>query len=148
MFKNISHLLEGIKVKIRGEDSNTSRTVKVQVIPGGILTDMVKESLNPRVYKECTKVMDEEGIPMTVDPRKNDPFFQESGRSGDPHCITEDGKDCTAMYVMYEITCNLCQQSVNNDSKRSREQGKHKSENYIGMTMTSLHCRMVYHLSG
>ena len=37
-----------------GEDSNTSRTVKVQVIPGGILADMGKESLNPRVYKECT----------------------------------------------------------------------------------------------
>ena len=68
MFKNISHLLEGVKVKIRGEDSNTSRTVKIQVIPSGILTDMVKESLNPRVHKECTKVMDEEGIPMTADP--------------------------------------------------------------------------------
>ena len=89
-----------IKVKIRGEDSNTSRTVKVQVIPGGILADMGKESLNPRVYKEYTKVMDEEGIPKTADPRKNDQFFQESGRFGDPHYITEDGKDCTVMYVM------------------------------------------------
>ena len=149
MFKNISHLLEGVKVKIRGEDSNTSRTVKIQVIPSGILTDMVKESLNPRGYKECTKVMDEEGeISITADPRKNDPIFQELGRFGDPHCITEDGKDCIVMYVMYKITCNLCQQSVNNDSKRSREPGKHESENYIGMTMTSFHCRMVSHLSG
>ena len=109
---------------------------------------MGKESLNPRVYKEYTKVMDEEGIPMTADPRKNDPFLQESGRFGDPHCITEGGKDCTAMYVMYEITCNLCQQSVNNDNKRSREPSKHESENYIGMTMTSSHCRMVYPWSG
>ena len=105
-----------MKIKTK-EKSNTSRIVKVQATPGGILADMVKESLNPRVYKECTKVMDEEGIPMTANPRKNDTFFQESGRSGDPHCIAEDGKDCTAMYVMYEITCNLCQQSVNNDSK-------------------------------
>ena len=92
--------------------------------------------------------MDEEGIPITANPRKNDPFFQESGRFADPYCITEDDKDCAAMYVMYEITCNLCQQSVNNDSKRSREPGKHESENYIGMTMTSSHCRMVSHLSG
>ena len=45
---------EDIKVRIKGKDSNTSRTVKVQVIPGGILADMGKESLNPRVYKECT----------------------------------------------------------------------------------------------
>ena len=92
--------------------------------------------------------MDEEGIPITANPRKNDPFFQESGRFADPHCITEDDKDCAAMYVMYEITCNLCQQSVNNDSKRSREPGKHESENFIGMTMTSFQCRMVSHLSG
>ena len=92
--------------------------------------------------------MDEEGIPKTADPRKNDQFFQESGRFGDPHYITEDGNDCTVMYVMYEITCNLCQQSVNNDNKRSREPSKHESENYIGMTMTSSHCRMVSHLSG
>ena len=92
--------------------------------------------------------MDEEGIPMTANRRKNDPFFQESGRLGDPHYITEDGKDCTVMYVMFEITCSLCQQSVNNESKRSREPGKHEGENYIGMTMTSFHCRMVSHLSG
>ena len=60
MFQNISHLPEGIIVKIRGEDSKTSRTVKIQVIPSGILTDMVKESLNPVGYKECTQAMEEE----------------------------------------------------------------------------------------
>ena len=77
MFKNISHSLEGIKLEIGGkENSITIRIVKIQVIPGGILADMGKESLNPRVYKEYTKVMDEEGIPMTADPRKNDPSFQ------------------------------------------------------------------------
>ena len=92
--------------------------------------------------------MDEEGIRMTADPRKNDPFFQESGRFGDPHCITEDGKNCAGMHVVYEITCNSCQQSVSNESKRSREPGKHKSEKYIGMTRTSFQCRMVSHLSG
>ena len=89
-----------------------------------------------------------EGISITANPRKNDSFLQESGRFADPHCITEDGKACTAMYVMYKITCNLCQQSVNNDSKRSRELSKHESENYIEMTMTSFQYRMVSHLSG
>ena len=61
--------------------------------------------------------MNEEGLPMNADPRKNDSLFQESDRFGDPNCTTIDGKDFTAMYVMYEITCNLCQQNVINDSK-------------------------------
>ena len=89
-----------------------------------------------------------EGISITANPRKNDSFLQESGRFADPYSITKDGKNCTVMYVMYEITCSLCQQSVTNDSKRSKEPSKHESENYIGMTMISFHCRMVSHLSG
>ena len=77
--------------------------------------------------------MDEEWIPITANPRKNDSCFQESGRFVDPNCTTIDGKNCTAMYVMYEITWKL---------------SKHENENYIGMTTTSSHCRMVYPLSG
>ena len=149
MFKNIPHLLEGIKVKIKGkENSNTSRIVKVQATPGGILADMVKESLDLVGLKRCIKVMEEEGIPITACPRKNDPSFQGSGRFSYPHCITEDCKDCAAMYVIYEITCNSCQQSVSNESKRSREPGKQVCKNYIGMTMTSSNCKMVSHLGG
>ena len=45
--------------------------------------------------------MNEEWIPINTDPRKNDSLFQESDRFGDPNCTTIDGKDCTAMYVMY-----------------------------------------------
>ena len=49
MFKNISHSLEGTKLEIGGKGkSNTIRIVKVKATPGGILADMVKESLNPR----------------------------------------------------------------------------------------------------
>ena len=33
--------------------------------------------------------MEEGGIPITADPRKNDPFFQGPCRFGYPHCITE-----------------------------------------------------------
>ena len=89
-----------------------------------------------------------EGISITANPRKNDSFLQESGRFGDPHCVTEDGKDCAAIHVVYKITCNSYQQSVSNESKRSREPDKHEGENYIGMTMTSSNCRMISHLSG
>ena len=52
------------------------------------------------------------------------------------------------MQVIYEITCNSCQQNVDTESKRSREPGKQEGKNYIGMTMMSSHCRMVSHLSG
>ena len=41
--------------------------------------------------------MDERRIPITANPRKNDSFLQESGRFADPHCITEDGSNCTVM---------------------------------------------------
>ena len=92
--------------------------------------------------------MNEEWIPINTDPRKNDSLFQESDWFGDPNCTTIGGKNCTAMYVMYEITCNLCQENVNNDDKRSRELNKHESENHIRITMTSSHCRMVYPLIG
>ena len=55
MFKNVPHLLEGIKGKDKGkENSCTSKIVKVQVTPGGILADMVKESLNSVGCKEHT----------------------------------------------------------------------------------------------
>ena len=40
-----------------------------------------------------------EGISITANPRKNDSLFQESDRFSDPNCISEDGKDCTAMYI-------------------------------------------------
>ena len=54
----------------------------------------------------------------------------------------------TTMQVIYEITCNSCQQNVDTESKRSREPGKQEGKNYFGMTMMSSHCRMVSHLSG
>ena len=83
MFKNISHSLEGIKLEIRGKEN--SNTIRIE---------------------SGTRVMNEEWIPINTDPRKNDSLFQESDWFGDPNCTTIDGKDCTAMYVMYEITCN------------------------------------------
>ena len=54
-------------------------------------------------------------------------FFQESDWFGDPNYATIDSKNYTAMYVMYGITWKL---------------SKHENENYIGMTITSSHCRM------
>ena len=85
LFKNISYSLEDIKLEIIGaENSNTIR------------------------IRSGTRVMDEEWIPITANPRKNDSCFQESGRFVDPNCTTIDGKDYTEMYVVYKIICNLC----------------------------------------
>ena len=71
--------------------------------------------------------MEEGGIPITADPRKNEPFFQGPGRFGDPFC-----KDYATMQAIYKITCDLCQQSVSNKSKRSREPGKLEGKSYTG----------------
>ena len=125
MFKNISYPLEDIKLDIIGAENNN--TIRI---------------------RSGTSVMDEKWIPTNTDPRKNDSLSQESDWFGDPNCITIDGKDCTLMYVMVKITCNLCQPNVTNDSKGLKAPSKHESENYIGMTMTSSHCRIVYPLSG
>ena len=91
--------------------------------------------------------MEEGGVPISAGLKRNDPFFSGGCRFGDPDCIVEGGKDCATMQVVYEITCNKCQQSVDDVSKRSREPGKQQGKNYVGMTMTSTHCRMNSHLS-
>ena len=84
---------------------------------------------------------------MTAGLRKKDPFFLGKCRFGDQNCIVEEGRDCSTMHVIYEITCNTCQQIIDTQIKDTREPGNQKGKNYIGMTMTLAHCRMVTHLS-
>ena len=62
----------------------------------------------------------------------------------------EQGKDCGAMGNIYEITCVKCQESVTQEhgEQISRQPGGQLGPNYIGMTMTSAHCRMDSHLKG
>ena len=52
--------------------------------------------------------------------------------------------------VLYEITCNTCTAPVEagDNNKETRQPGGQARCNYIGMTRTSVHYRMMGHLQG
>ena len=129
---------------------STSRTVRVDPTPGGILCKEVNKILNPEGCSERTHVVEEGGIPVTTSVRRNDPFYSGTCRYGDQNCIVKQGVNCSQSGCLYEITCNNCLEPVDlsQDCKESREPGGQPRLNYIGMTMTSLHNRMVGHLKG
>ena len=61
--------------------------------------------------------------------------------------MVEEGKDCAQMGLLYELTCNSCKETVEEEGGgESRDPGGQRRENYIGMTRTSAHCRMQSHL--
>ena len=126
----------------------TSKVVKCQSTPGGALTTRLKKTLNREGFKERIQVMEEGGLPISVGLRVNDPFYPGSCRYGDPKCIVENNKDCGQMRNVYEITCFNCQEAViqEHGEQTSRLPGGQLGPNYIWMTATSAHCRMVAHL--
>ena len=77
--------------------------------------------------------------------KRSDPFKPLGCRYGDPSCIVEEGKDCAQTGLIYEITCQACN---GQNSPTSRGPGSATSYNYIGMTRTSAHWRMLNHLDG
>ena len=124
---------------LRGQ---TSSTIKCQPTPGGILASRLKKALNPETSKERVQVIEEGGLPISAGLRVNDPFRSQTCRYGNSKCIVESNKDCGTMGVVYEITCNNCQEAVNQEqgNQLSRQPGGQVGPNYIGMTMTSSHC--------
>ena len=129
----------------------TSKTVRCDPTPGSVLCKTLKKVLNPEGTQERTLVVEEGGIPVTAQVRRNDPFFNGSCRYGDSECMAKEGVDCGTSGCLYEATCNTCLQPVDLNSpqdRESREPGKQQRHNYIGMTMTSLHNRMTGHRRG
>ena len=83
--------------------------------------------------------------------RQADPFFAGGCRFSDPRCPVESNKDCSLQSALYEITCDSCKDPVdpdNHQEKESRRPGCQSRFNYIGMTRTSVHQRMIGHLKG
>ena len=61
----------------------------------------------------------------------------------------EEGKDCAQMGLLYELTCNSCKETVEEEGGgESRDPGGQRRENYIGMTATSVHWRIEGHKDG
>ena len=64
--------------------------------------------------------------------------------------MVESGKDCATMGAICKITCTTCQTPIELEEgpQTSRQPGGQLGPNNIRMTMTSIHCRMVDHLTG
>ena len=83
--------------------------------------------------------------------KKKDPFRPNNCRFQDKNCPVNPRQDCADMGAVYEITCNLCKEPVHQGGSQvqdSKDPGAQHRYNYIGMTSTSVHCRMLGHLEG
>ena len=87
------------------------------------------------------------GLPVICSLRRTDPFRVPECRFKDPDCLVESGKDCAKTGVLYEISCKACNQKIQ-EPVTSRAPGSCQAPNYVGMTRTSVHCRMLGHLQG
>ena len=130
----------------------TERVMYCQATPGGTLAAKLKKAVNEVANNDKkTLIVEEGGTPVLAFARKTDPFRKEQCRYEDDQCIVESKKDCATMGAVYEITCDSCQDPINLQVEvdpRSRDPGQQNRYNYIGMTRTSVHCRMNGHLKG
>ena len=99
----------------------TSRTIRCDPTPGSTLCKSLKKALNPPGSKERTLVVEEGGIPVTAQVRRGDPFFNGNCRFGDPECMARPDVDCGQSGILYEATCNACQEPVNLSTQPERE---------------------------
>ena len=108
-------------------------------------------ALNPIGSIERTHVVEEGGVPLISSLRKTDPFYNGLFRYGDMECIVKQGVDCGKSGCLNEITCLSCKLPVDPSEVPVRETnlpGGQQRYNYVGMTATSLHCRMLSHREG
>ena len=88
--------------------------------------------------KGVTKVIENEGKPITAGLTKKNPFPRETCDYDEPRCIV--GAGCSAVSTCYEIMCKECQGEVEGGQGTKRY-------HYIGQSGTSVHRRMLSHLS-
>ena len=131
---------------------STSRTIKCQPTPHGTLAKHLQGTQNPSGTREKTLVVEEGGQPIWASLKQNDPFHHGGCKFGDNECIVQQGSDCMATGTLYEITCDSCKEPVDPantiESHKSRYPGGQPRYNYVGSSITSLHCRMLAHRKG
>ena len=94
-------------------------------------------------------VTEDGGQPAIALLKKRDPFRPQGCRYGDEKCLVKGKQDCTDMGVVYEITCDTCTEPVSqNLPKQSNDPGGQPRKNYVGMTATSVHNRMLGLIAG
>ena len=96
-----------------------------------------------------TLVTEDGGQPAIALLKRRDPFRTQGCIYGDEKCLVKGKQDCTDMGAVYEITCDTCTEPVSQEhTKQSNDPGGQPRKNYIGMTATSVHNRMLGHLAG
>ena len=120
--------------------------ISCQPTPNGTLARNISERLNSLNPNKRVLVTEDGGIPISASLRKSDPFRKPQCRFLDPKCIVENGRDCSKQGVIYEISCKSCNENA--IEPNSRRPGSCNTYNYIGITRTSVHWRMLNHLKG
>ena len=87
-------------------------------------------------------IVEDGGKRIHVGLKVDDPCRPPGCIFGDIHCIVDPKYKCDQISKIYKITCVTCD-AVIDDRDPERE-----SPNYIGLTRSSIHARMLSHLQG
>ena len=80
--------------------------------------------------------------------RRNDPFLPQGCHFGTP-CLIGDKGNCQKMKAVYLIRCDTCGLAIPNGHKEDiRQPGSVSTHHYIGMTVTTVHNRLLKHAEG
>ena len=115
---------------------DTKDTISCPVTPGGELKRRLTQTVN-RDKSTTTKVIEDGGRPISGGLVTKDPMRPLGCIFGDQECIVRKDQNCDGMGVVYRIQCLSCLEIIPED----------ESERYIGMTRTSVHNRMLAHLT-
>ena len=115
---------------------NTKDTISCPVTPGGELKKRLTETVN-KGKSTNTKVIEDGGRPVSGGLTTKDPMRPQGCIFGDQRCIVRADQNCDRMGIIYRIQCLTCLEVIPEE----------ESERYIGMTRTSVHNRMMGHLT-
>ena len=109
-------------------------------MPVGLLRSNLSRAINS-IHPENEKVLviEDGGMPITQGLKIKDPLRPSGCIFNDSRCPVKEGIDCDRTGVIYKIECRTCIDIAEDPSK---------TYNYIGLTRSSLHSRMLSHLDG
>ena len=102
---------------------------------------MLKKTLNKQINSERDSK-------LLIGLKVRDPMRSKGCIFGDPYCIVDPAVQCDRSGVVYKIICITCKSSIVTESTESRNSYDIETHNYVGMSRTSLHNRMLAHLKG
>ena len=124
---------------------NTIGTMSCPTTPGGKLKKSLNKAINSERNDSDGKILiiEDGGRPIHTGIKINDPCRPPGCIYGDTNCIVDQKYHCDLTSRIYKITCIQCNLIIVNSSDAEKE-----SPNYIGLTRSSIHARMLDHLKG